>query len=150
MRRPTALAALTFATPLGLPGTAAFVLCHRRICSRGALTLNPEPLARRLAATPAEVLGASLAEGRSSAPKSTLANLGGYTSGATLTLQNVAVGIADNCLIANLNWNILPKERWAIVGTNGCGKSTLLKAITGTAPEFIMEGSVMAMAGVPA
>ena len=44
--------------------------------------------------------------------------------------------------------NILPKERWAIVGTNGCGKSTLLKSITGTKPEFIMEGKVTVMPGV--
>lgn len=28
----------------------------------------------------------------------------GYTAGATLSLKDVAVGIADNTLISNLNW----------------------------------------------
>ena len=31
---------------------------------------------------------------------------------------------------------------------SGCGKSTLLKSITGTKPEFIMEGKVTVMPGV--
>lgn len=67
---------------------------------------------------------------------------------ATLMLSDLAVGIADNTLISKLTWSIMPNERWAIVGTNGCGKSTLLKALTGTAPELVMQGSINVMAGV--
>ena len=47
-----------------------------------------------------------------------------------VALKDVGVGIADNQLISGLDWNILPGERWAIVGENGCGKSTLLKSVT--------------------
>jgi ATPase subunit of ABC transporter with duplicated ATPase domains len=46
--------------------------------------------------------------------------------------------------MSNVNWTILPKERWALVGRNGAGKSTLLRAITGTGGEMvaIREGEV--------
>jgi ABC-type molybdenum transport system ATPase subunit/photorepair protein PhrA len=84
----------------------------------------------------------------SSARPTTLARLKGYTGGATLLLEGVSVGVADNCLIKGLTWAIMPHERWAIVGPNGCGKSTLLKALTGTLPELIMAGKITSMGGV--
>jgi len=65
-----------------------------------------------------------------------------------LSVTEVAVGVADNTLISKLNWNVMPGDRWAIVGENGCGKSTLLKALTGTLPELLMEGSIKVMPGV--
>ena len=32
-------------------------------------------------------------------------------------------------ILNNLKWDVMPRERWGIVGKNGAGKSTLLKSI---------------------
>ena len=42
--------------------------------------------------------------------------------------RGVDVWAGNNPLILDVNWSIMPGERWAIQGTNGCGKSTLLYA----------------------
>jgi len=54
------------------------------------------------------------------------------TGGAAIVCRGVDVWAGNNPLILDVNWSIMPGERWAIQGTNGCGKSTLLRAI-GTA-----------------
>ena len=59
-----------------------------------------------------------------------------YTGGATLTLKDVDVGIADNTLIKNLNWNILPNERWCIVGTNGPDSAALRCSWLSSSPPY--------------
>jgi len=58
-------------------------------------------------------------------------------SGTTLELKDVCISIGNNDILNNVNWEVFPKERWAIVGNNGEGKSTLLKAITGTGGEMV-------------
>ena len=67
------------------------------------------------------------------------------TSGAALDMTGVCISIGNNDVMSGVNWSILPKERWALVGPNGVGKSTLLKAITGTGGEIvsIREGEVL-------
>lgn len=67
-----------------------------------------------------------------------------YITGASIDISKVRVSIGDNDILSNINWTILPKERWALVGRNGCGKSTLMKAITGTGGELvsIAEGEI--------
>lgn len=67
------------------------------------------------------------------------------SSGAALELKGVSVSVGNNDLIKDIEWTIMPFERWAIVGQNGVGKSTLLKAITNTGGELvnIREGNVI-------
>lgn len=43
------------------------------------------------------------------------------SSGAALELKNVFISIGNNDIISNINWAIMPKERWALVGPNGAG-----------------------------
>ena len=52
----------------------------------------------------------------------------GSSSGAVIELKDVCISIGNNDILTNVNWQILPRERWALVGRNGEGKSTLLKA----------------------
>jgi ABC transport system ATP-binding/permease protein len=48
-----------------------------------------------------------------------------------LTLHDVNLVLANNCILDNANWQIQPQERIALVGRNGAGKSTLLKLLLG-------------------
>lgn len=51
------------------------------------------------------------------------------SSGAALCLNAVSVSVGNYDILNELNWEIMPKERWGIVGKNGAGKSTLLRTI---------------------
>ena len=51
------------------------------------------------------------------------------SSGSALSLQSVSVSVGNYDILNQLNWEIMPKERWGIVGRNGAGKSTLLRTI---------------------
>jgi ATP-binding cassette subfamily F protein 3 len=53
----------------------------------------------------------------------------GDARGAALLLDGISVNRGATSILANINWRIEPKSKWAVVGSNGCGKSTLLKAI---------------------
>jgi ATP-binding cassette, subfamily F, member 3 len=66
------------------------------------------------------------------------------SSGAAVEISSVRLSIGNNDIMEDVNWTILPKERWALVGRNGAGKSTLLRAITGTGGELvsISEGGI--------
>jgi ABC-type molybdenum transport system ATPase subunit/photorepair protein PhrA len=33
--------------------------------------------------------------------------------------------------LQDVDWKVLPGQRWGLVGANGCGKSTLLRALCG-------------------
>ena len=81
----------------------------------------------------------------SSTPAYTSAIQYSGSSGAALDLKGVCVSVGNNDLIKDVEWTIMPYERWAIVGQNGVGKSTLLKAITNTGGELvnIREGNVI-------
>ena len=56
------------------------------------------------------------------------------TGGAVLNIQNLDLWAGNKPLLLDVNWQIRPNERWAIVGKNGAGKSTLLKTIAQTKP----------------
>jgi len=82
-------------------------------------------------------------------------------SGAALELKGVSLAIGANDILTDINWNVMPKERWALVGKNGAGathhfhdnfpltltdycyyyifagKTTLLKALTGSGEDKI-------------
>ncbi len=51
-----------------------------------------------------------------------------------LSLQNAAVRIGDRILLEGIDWNIHPRQHWAVVGPNGAGKSTLVRALAGDLP----------------
>lgn len=73
-------------------------------------------------------LFASLAEERAETTGPVGVNYDG-SSGSALSLQDVSVSVGNYDILNSLDWNIMPKERWGIVGKNGAGKSTLLRTI---------------------
>ena len=66
------------------------------------------------------------------------------TGGAAVLVQNVDVWAGSTSLIRDVNWSVMPKERWALQGSNGCGKSTLLRAISAAAKgEKLGDGTLI-------
>jgi molybdate transport system ATP-binding protein len=52
-----------------------------------------------------------------------------------IKLKNVTIKYGESIIIDNLNWEVLPGEKWAVVGPNGAGKSTLLSLINADHPQ---------------
>ena len=50
-------------------------------------------------------------------------------------MNQVRIKYAENLVLNDLDWQILPGERWALLGPNGAGKSTLLSLINGDNPQ---------------
>ncbi|MBA2709448.1 MAG: ATP-binding cassette domain-containing protein [Tatlockia sp.] len=48
-----------------------------------------------------------------------------------ISLQNLSLNLAGNCLLDKVSWQIQPQDRIALVGRNGAGKSTLLRLLQG-------------------
>lgn len=48
-----------------------------------------------------------------------------------ITLHDVCLTVANNCILDHVDWQIEPKARIALVGRNGAGKSTFLKLLQG-------------------
>jgi len=46
-------------------------------------------------------------------------------SGAAMQIEKVNLSIGNNDIISDINWTIMPKERWALVGKNGAGQVAL-------------------------
>jgi molybdate transport system ATP-binding protein len=46
-------------------------------------------------------------------------------------LENVDVALNGKAVLRGINWELMPRENWAIVGRNGSGKSTLLRLVRG-------------------
>ena len=66
------------------------------------------------------------------------------TGGAAIVCKDVDVWAGNSPLILDVNWDVMPKSRWALQGTNGCGKSTLLRAIAASAVgEKLEEGTIL-------
>ena len=62
------------------------------------------------------------------------------TGGAAVRIKNFDVWAGSSPLIIGVDWTIMPKERWALLGGNGCGKSTLLRAVGEAASGEAFEG----------
>jgi molybdate transport system ATP-binding protein len=52
-----------------------------------------------------------------------------------IRMEEVSVTYGQKQVLQNINWEVLPGERWALLGPNGAGKSTLLSLITGDNPQ---------------
>lgn len=59
--------------------------------------------------------------------------MGANLGGAALQIRGLDVWAGSAPLILDVNWQIMPNERWALLGGNGAGKSTLLRAIAAAA-----------------
>ena len=51
-----------------------------------------------------------------------------------IKMEDLHIAYADKIIFDNLNWQVLPGERWLLKGPNGAGKSTLLSLIYGDNP----------------
>ena len=49
------------------------------------------------------------------------------TSGAALHYDAVSLSVGNYDIMSNVNWQIMPFERWALVGRNGAGNDKELK-----------------------
>lgn len=52
-----------------------------------------------------------------------------------ISMENVNIRYGEKQVLNNVNWTVLPGERWALLGPNGAGKSTLLSLINGDNPQ---------------
>lgn len=48
-----------------------------------------------------------------------------------LRLEHVCLGYDDKVVLNNIDWQLIPGDRVALLGYNGAGKSTLIKALAG-------------------
>uniref|UniRef100_UPI0026396639 ABC transporter ATP-binding protein n=1 Tax=uncultured Mucilaginibacter sp. TaxID=797541 RepID=UPI0026396639 len=52
-----------------------------------------------------------------------------------ISMKNVNIRYGEKQVLNNINWKVLPGEKWALLGPNGAGKSTLLSLINGDNPQ---------------
>ncbi len=52
-----------------------------------------------------------------------------------ISMENVNIRYGEKQVLNNINWQVLPGEKWALLGPNGAGKSTLLSLINGDNPQ---------------
>ena len=73
----------------------------------------------------------------------------GDTGGAALLAKDVLISRGNADILNEIQWQVMPGERWGIVGPNGAGKSTLLAALLGTNPTInVASGSVRIKPGL--
>ena len=58
-------------------------------------------------------------------------------------MNSVFIKYGDKVILNQINWQILPGERWALLGPNGAGKSTLLSLINADNPQAYANDIVL-------
>ena len=58
-------------------------------------------------------------------------------------MNNVFIKYGDKVILNQINWQIVPGERWALLGPNGAGKSTLLSLINADNPQAYANDIVL-------
>lgn len=58
-------------------------------------------------------------------------------------MRKVNIKYGEKVILDNIDWQILPGERWALLGPNGAGKSTLLSLINGDNPQAYANDIVL-------
>lgn len=67
--------------------------------------------------------------------KSLLAQKPDTSFSTIISMEKVNIQYGEKQVLQNINWKVLPGERWALLGPNGAGKSTLLSLINGDNPQ---------------
>jgi len=60
--------------------------------------------------------------------------------GSAISIRALDVWAGSSELIEAFDWQVMPNERWSLLGPNGCGKSTLLRTIASAAVEGVGGG----------
>jgi molybdate transport system ATP-binding protein len=55
--------------------------------------------------------------------------------GTIIRMRDVGVSYEGREILGQINWEVLPGERWALTGPNGAGKSTLISLVMGDNPQ---------------
>src|SRR5687768_18515963 len=50
----------------------------------------------------------------------------------SLTLRRIDLDRGERAVLRDVNWRILPGQRWLLIGGNGAGKTQLLKLLAGS------------------
>jgi molybdate transport system ATP-binding protein len=60
-----------------------------------------------------------------------------------ISMNKVHVKYGDNVILNDVDWQVNPGDRWALLGHNGAGKSTLLSLINGDNPQAYANNIVL-------
>ncbi len=52
-----------------------------------------------------------------------------------IKFKDVTISYAEKVALNNINWQVIPGDKWLVSGANGAGKSTLLSLINGDHPQ---------------
>lgn len=75
-----------------------------------------------------------------------VANWAGPGINPYIRARNLNIGYGSEMVVRDLNFDVMPGEAIALIGTNGSGKSTLLKTIVGLLPP---KGGHLSVLGSP-
>jgi len=73
-----------------------------------------------------------------------LLNTGSKTTfSSIIKMDKVHIKYGEKVILHDVDWQVLPGERWALLGPNGAGKSTLLSLVNGDNPQAYANDIVL-------